>query len=119
MEPGAVANELDRQNITLACIVISANPETLLSVRWNVNGSLLKELPDCAPAVANFTAVGGGNGSLGFPAADFDYDLCEIDPTRMMLEYVGRRFVGEYSCEGRNDAGWGKASPDVDLIVHC
>ena len=65
---------------------------------------MLKELPDCPK-----------NGS------DYAYeeDLCDVDPSKLLLEYVGRSFQGNYSCEGLNAAGWGPASDTEELIIYC
>jgi hypothetical protein len=100
MEPPTPVSELDRLNITLMCKVESGNPDILQAVRWYLDGELLKELPDC-----------GGNAT--------DYMFCDIDPSKLLLEDVGRSFHGNYSCEGMNEAGWGPLSPDEELIVYC
>lgn len=100
MEPPTPVSELDRLNITLMCKVESGNPDILQAVRWYLDGELLKELPDC-----------GGNST--------DYMFCDIDPSKLLLEDVGRSFHGNYSCEGMNEAGWGPLSPDEELIVYC
>lgn len=99
MEPPTPVSELDRLNITLMCKVESGNPDILQAVRWYLDGELLKELPDC-----------GGNAT--------DYMFCDIDPSKLLLEDVGRSFHGNYSCEGMNEAGWGPLSPDEELIVY-
>ncbi|XP_069698098.1 hemicentin-2 isoform X6 [Periplaneta americana] len=99
MEPPTPVSELDRLNITLMCKVESGNPDILQAVRWYLDGELLKELPDC-----------GGNVT--------DYMFCDIDPSKLLLEDVGRSFHGNYSCEGMNEAGWGPLSADEELIVY-
>ncbi|XP_021920979.1 uncharacterized protein LOC110830403 [Zootermopsis nevadensis] len=99
MEPPTPVSELDRLNITLMCKVESGNPDILQAVRWYLDGELLKELPDC-----------GGNVT--------DYMFCDIDPSKLLLEDVGRSFHGNYSCEGMNEAGWGPLSPDEELTVY-
>jgi hypothetical protein len=100
MDPPTPVTELDKMNITLMCKVVSGNPEILLAVRWYLDGDLLKELPDC-----------GGNTT--------DSLFCDIDPSKLLLEDVGRSFHGNYSCEGMNEAGWGPLSADEELIVYC
>jgi hypothetical protein len=100
MDPPTPVSELDRLNITLMCKVESGNPDILQAVRWYLDGELLKELPDC-----------GGNVT--------DYTFCDVDPSKLLLEDVGRSFHGNYSCEGMNEAGWGPLSPDEELIVYC
>ena len=47
MSPSSPINELDRRNVTLFCDVISGNPATLNSVKWFMDGVLLKQLPMC------------------------------------------------------------------------
>nr|CAD7590846.1 unnamed protein product [Timema genevievae] len=99
--------ELDRMNITLVCRVEQGNPDLLIGVRWYLGGELLKELPDCE----------GGNATSPTSAAS-DLTFCDIDPSRLLLENVGRGFHGNYSCEGRNEAGWGPLSQDQELVVY-
>lgn len=103
MEPSEPVSEEARLNVTLICDVVRANPEFLVRVRWYLDGELLKELPECY-----------GNNSL----YDRDSDLCDIDPSRLLLENVYRDFQGNYSCEGMNDAGWGARSNEAELVVH-
>lgn len=45
--------------------------------------------------------------------------LCDVDPSYLLLEDVGRGFHGNYSCEGLNDAGWGPLSESSELVVYC
>ena len=42
-----------------------------------------------------------------------DEDFCDIDPSKLLLENVGRSFQGNYSCEGMTSAGWGPRSEEV------
>lgn len=107
MEPEIPVNELERPNVTLNCQVISGYPPILLGVRWYLDGELLKELPDCP---LNDTSV-------SYPA--YDEDLCDVDPSKLLLEYVGRSFQGNYSCVGMNAAGWGSPSDVETLIIYC
>lgn len=44
-------------------------------------------------------------------------DLCHIEPTKLLLESIGRGFFYNYSCEGQNAAGWGPRSEDKELMV--
>lgn len=103
MDPASPVSEIDRLNITLKCEVVHGNPDVLLAVRWYLNGELLKELPECAS---------------GQNATSESY-LCDIDPSKLLLEEVGKSFHGNYSCEGMNEAGWGPMSKDEDLTVYC
>ncbi|XP_046442909.1 hemicentin-1-like isoform X6 [Daphnia pulex] len=104
MEPELPVNELERPNVTLNCQVVNGYPPVLLGVRWYLDGELLKELPDC-PVNETITAF-----------SMYDEDLCDVDPSKLLLEYVGRSFQGNYSCEGMNAAGWGPSS-DVETLV--
>jgi hypothetical protein len=105
MDPSTAVKEQDDRNVTLSCDVDSGNPAILEAVRWYLDGDLLKELPECPNATAGKDIEAS--------------DLCDIDPSKLMLESVGRSFQGNYTCQGRNDAGWGPHSPPVELHVHC
>ncbi|XP_053997962.1 hemicentin-1 isoform X2 [Hylaeus anthracinus] len=107
MDPEAPVNEADRLNVSLTCEVASGNPASLTAVRWYLDGHLLKELPDCT---RNSTAT--------TTTTEESLIFCDIDPSKLLLEAVGRSFHGNYSCEGRNDAGWGPLSPSAPVIVH-
>ena len=102
MSPQSPINELDRINVTLFCDVISGHPTYLHSVKWFMDGELLKQLPYCSE---NF------NGNE---------DLCDdIDPNTLMLEHVSRMFHANYSCQGANEAGWGEFSEEEELQIYC
>ncbi|XP_031616824.1 hemicentin-1 isoform X2 [Contarinia nasturtii] len=98
MEPDTPIIEHDAVNVTLICRIISGNPATLSRVTWYLDGGILKELPEC----------NGGS----------DDALCGVDPDILLLENVGRHFLGNYSCEGQNTAGGGNRSVDRELIVY-
>ncbi|XP_045036805.1 hemicentin-1-like isoform X2 [Daphnia magna] len=106
MEPELPVNELERPNITLNCQMSSGYPPVLLGVRWYLDGELLKELPDC-PLNETITSF-----------SMYDEDLCDVDPSKLLLEYVGRSFQGNYSCEGMNAAGWGPPSEVETLVIY-
>ncbi|XP_070071313.1 uncharacterized protein nrm isoform X4 [Drosophila takahashii] len=97
MIPEGPVRESDESNVTLFCNVLDANPLALTKVRWYANSTLLKELPDCE---------------------ETREDLCHIDPSKLLLESIGRGFFYNYSCEGYNSAGWGPRSEDKELLVH-
>ncbi|KAH8266575.1 hypothetical protein KR026_004169, partial [Drosophila bipectinata] len=97
MIPEGPVKESDESNVTLFCNIIGANPSLLTKVRWYANSTLLKELPDCE---------------------ETNEDLCHIDPSKLLLESIGRGFFYNYSCEGLNAAGWGPRSDDKELMVH-
>ncbi|KAG7159602.1 Titin-like 13, partial [Homarus americanus] len=101
MDPMEPVSEEDRVNVTLNCDVVRANPEYLVRVRWYLDGELLKELPEC-----------DGNSTM----YDTNSELCNIDPSKLLLENVFKDFHGNYSCEGMNDAGWGTRSNEAELI---
>ncbi|KAI8118506.1 Kin of IRRE-like protein 2 [Lucilia cuprina] len=97
MIPEGPVKESDESNVTLFCNILDANPSVLTKVRWYANSTLLKELPDCE---------------------ETREDLCHIDPSKLLLESIGRGFFYNYSCEGYNAAGWGPRSEDKELLVH-
>ncbi|XP_054735884.1 uncharacterized protein LOC129242947 isoform X2 [Anastrepha obliqua] len=97
MIPEGPVKESDESNVTLYCNILEANPAVLTKVRWYANSTLLKELPDCE---------------------ETKEDLCHIDPSKLLLESIGRGFFYNYSCEGYNAAGWGPRSEDKELMVH-
>lgn len=68
---------------------------------------MLKEIPD-----ENCTALSPNE-------VNNDKNFCDLDPSRLLLEYVGKMFAGNYSCKGMNDAGWGPESNETELIVYC
>ncbi|KAK1135643.1 hypothetical protein K0M31_000230 [Melipona bicolor] len=107
MEPETPVNEADRQNVSLTCEVVTGNPASLTAVRWYLDGDLLKELPDCTR-----------NSSATTTTTEESLIFCDIDPSKLLLEAVGRSFHGNYSCEGRNDAGWGPLSPSAPVMVY-
>lgn len=98
MEPDTHIIESDAVNVTLTCHIISGNPAILSRVTWFLDGGILKELPEC-----------NENG---------DDALCGVDPENLLLENVGRHFLGNYSCEGENSAGLGSRSADKELVVY-
>lgn len=95
MTPDQPIIEDKAENITLRCKVIVGNPPVLDKVFWFLDGGLLKELPDCSNEA-----------------------LCDVDPDVLILENVGRTFLGNYSCQGMNTPGIGPRSADNDLIVY-
>jgi hypothetical protein len=96
MEPALPVSELDKSNVTLYCDLEDGNPPTLLAVRWFMDRDLLKQLPQCE----------GGKG-----------DLCDIDPSKLLLEHVSRHFHGNFSCIGMNAAGPSPMSAPIELVV--
>ena len=83
-------------NVTLYCDVVSGNPRHLRQVKWFMDGLLLNELPQC-----------GGK----------EEDLCDVDPSKLLLESVNRHFSGNFSCSGVSRAGTSQMSPNTPLTV--
>lgn len=102
MEPPSPISELDRRNVTLFCDMEAGYPTSLTRVNWYMDGNLLKELPDC-PEDPNE----GIN------------DLCDIDPSKLLLEHVSKLFHGNYSCQASNEAGWSPMSEPKQLEIFC
>ena len=115
MSPSSPISELDRRNVTLICDVISGNPEVLNSVKWFMDGVLLKQLPMCHNELEYDIIVGNGQHSID----NDEEDLCDIDPSKLLLEHVTKLFHGNFSCEATNDAGWSERSPEAQLEIHC
>ncbi|XP_044729273.1 hemicentin-1 [Chrysoperla carnea] len=99
MDPPSPIIQKDQINVTLRCNVESGNPDTLLAVRWYMDGEMLKQLPDC------------NNTSAEEP-------FCDVDPNIMLLTNVGKEFAGNHTCEGMNEAGWGPRSNNTELVVY-
>ena len=66
-----------------------------------MDGILLKQLPLCDDRLPD-----GG-------------DLCDIDPSKLLLEHVTKSFHGNYSCQGANEAGWSQFADEEELEVYC
>ena len=113
MSPSSPISELDRRNVTLFCDVISGNPDTLNSVKWFMDGVLLKQLPMCHNEL-EYDIIDGDH--LGNNDED---DLCDIDPSKLLLEHVTKLFHGNFSCEATNDAGWSERSSEKQLEIYC
>ncbi|XP_043278897.1 uncharacterized protein nrm isoform X3 [Venturia canescens] len=117
MEPEVPVNEADRLNVSLTCEVVDGNPMTLTTVRWFLDGDLLKELPDCSRN-SSLASDGASSTSTNGILVDEISTFCDIDPSKLLLEAVGRSFNGNYACEGRNDAGWGNRSASAPVVVY-
>ena len=100
MDPPSPVNELDRRNVSLFCDLVDGNPDTLYSVKWYMDGILLKQLPLC-------------------DETGLDNDLCDIDPSKLLLEHVSKQFHGNFSCEGASEAGWSDMSEEEELQIYC
>ncbi|XP_052747843.1 hemicentin-1 isoform X6 [Galleria mellonella] len=92
--------ETDHKNVTLTCEVMTGNPPILDEVIWYLDGEILKHLPEC-------------NGTDG------EENLCnEVDPSMLLLQDTTKSFHGNYSCKGKNYAGWGNESQKTELVVN-
>jgi len=109
MDPPSPISELDRRNVTLFCDIVSGYPSILTRVNWYMDGNLLKELPDCPDDQLDFGGFGENNGAN---------DLCDIDPSKLLLEHVSKLFHGNYSCEAANEAGWSDMSELKQLEIY-
>lgn len=112
MDPDSPIIENGGSNVTLYCNVVEGEPMPLQKVRWFLDGQLLKELPECPD-----NRPPGGGADDDDDDDDDEENLCGIDPSKMLLQNVGRDFRGNYSCEGLNQAGWGPRSDDEELVV--
>ena len=112
MSPPSPISEVDRKNVTLFCEVISGNPENLNSVKWFMDGVLLKQLPMCHEEL-EYDLIGS------HLSRNDEEDLCDIDPSKLLLEHVTKLFHGNFSCEATNDAGWSERSDEAQLEIYC
>lgn len=102
MDPEPPIYEEDRQNVTFFCDVIDGNPQVLTMVKWFMDGLMLNDFPVC-------TSSNETNNE----------DLCHVVPNMLMLEHVNRKFFGNFSCQGANEAGWGEVSDERLLDIFC
>ncbi|KAJ8922096.1 hypothetical protein NQ315_004028 [Exocentrus adspersus] len=108
MEPSTPVKTVEKSTVLLECNVTSGNPSTLQKVRWFLDGELMKEFPECNYTSYDEDGVGEGNGG----------PFCGLDPSILSLEKVDEKFAGNYTCQGRNVAGWGNESEPKELIVY-
>ena len=85
----------ENTNVTVKCEKTLSDSE-LLSVQWYLNGEILKSVNRNCHSHPN----------------------CKIDTTQILLINVKRNFKGNYSCRGRNRAGWGEISESVELFIY-
>lgn len=109
-----------KQNVTLYCETVRGNPSRLNRVKWFMDDLLLTELPQCSgtqsllpppPPSAEDPPPPDDTGGRGYE------NLCGIDPSKLILEYVNREFAGRYSCVGVNEVGASPASEPVRLQI--
>ncbi|GBP62109.1 Hemicentin-2 [Eumeta japonica] len=97
--------ETNHENVTLTCAVEAGNPMELEEVVWYLDGQVLKQLPEC-------NGTSGGN-------SEESSNLCnEVDPSMLLLQDTTKSFHGNYSCQGKNSAGWGPESRKEELVVY-
>ncbi|KAJ8948370.1 hypothetical protein NQ318_019355 [Aromia moschata] len=106
MKPSTPVKATDKSNVYLECNLTAGNPPTLLEVGWFLDGKLMKTLPECKYTSFDEKGVGKGNGG----------PFCGLDPSILSLEKVDATFAGNYTCQGKNDAGWGPESEPEELI---
>ena len=101
LEPRDPVSELSNTNVTLICL--SEIGEEFLQVKWFLDGEVLRTLPpdEC---FANRTKE--------------EDKRCNVDNSKIILVNVKRSFSGNYSCQGRNLAGWGATSDPRELRVY-
>ncbi|KAF6214764.1 hypothetical protein GE061_009507 [Apolygus lucorum] len=95
MDPQSPIVEDVVTNVTLSCNVMAGNPPDLIKVRWFFNGVLIEELPNCT-----------------------NETLCVDDPSKLLLMNIDRQMHGNYTCMGKNEAGWGVMAEPSELIIY-
>ena len=98
MDPQSPVREGDQVNVTLFCDIVEGNPSHLTRVQWFMDKILLNELPQC-----------------DLKSEDF---LCDVDPSKLILESVNRHFSGNFSCTGSTQGGQSPMSNCIPLEVH-
>ena len=101
IDPSNPVSEKKSSNVTLICEQRNQKKtaQKLIGVKWYLDGELLKHVerdPSCVPTADTH---------------------CNLDPSKIIFVNVRRSFHGNYSCNGRNRAGWGKKSPSKELKV--
>ena len=99
MEPVAGIVEGEKKNVSLSCEIEEGVPSVLTTVQWFMDSILLQQLPHCNEEDISHN------------------DLCDVDPSKLMLENVNRHFHGNFSCIGINVAGQSEMSIPVYLEV--
>uniref|UniRef100_A0A0A9Y155 Hemicentin-1 n=4 Tax=Lygus hesperus TaxID=30085 RepID=A0A0A9Y155_LYGHE len=95
MDPQSPIVEEVVTNVTLSCNVMAGNPPDLVKVRWFFNGGLIEELPNCT-----------------------NETLCVDDPSKLLLMNIDRQMHGNYTCMGKNEAGWGVMAEPSELVIY-
>ena len=98
MNPVSPIREGEQVNVTLLCDIVEGNPFLLTQVRWFMDNILLNELPQC-----------------NLKSED---NLCDVDPSKLILESVNRHFSGNFSCVGSTAGGQSLMSNLIPLEVH-
>ena len=125
-------------NVTLHCDLVGQNNQELKTVRWFMNGELIRQLPDPhCDQVANLEAGQHARESVKYEtgpamtdmadygsgveiniASDLQY-LCDVDPTQLVLQQVTREFSGNFSCSGGDSVREDVPSEAVELDILC
>lgn len=124
MNPSSPIIENDVTNITLFCNVEDGNPSELIKVKWYIEGDILTVSPKCIDDNDDITGIDiDENNEENNEGNDEDDDenndsKCNVQRNQLLLTNVRRQFLGNYSCEGQNLAGWGPRSEDVELNIY-
>ena len=116
MEPASPIRETDRANVTLTCQLVAGNPGRLNRVLWFMDGLLLTELPQCNRRERRQLRQLAKDGQLRHLEKE-DEQLCDVDPSKLILEDGKREFHGNFSCIGENAVGRSPLSAPVELEV--
>ena len=95
--------------------LLTDDDEEFLAVKWYLDGELLKHVQ--RPAGCFNASAHAHQLSNAVPPAPPDDEKCKVDPSKIILVNVRRSFHGNYSCRGRNRAGWGGMSAARELKV--
>lgn len=120
VDSASISREAVREADTdLPVVAGSEADEEFLAVKWYLDGELLKHVQrpaGCfnAPAPPPPPPPAHPTDTVTRPV---DEERCKVDPSKIILVNVRRSFHGNYSCRGRNRAGWGGMSAARELKV--
>ncbi|CAB4056380.1 Speract receptor,Guanylate cyclase 32E,Receptor-type guanylate cyclase gcy-28,Receptor-type guanylate cyclase gcy-1,Receptor-type guanylate cyclase gcy-4,Receptor-type guanylate cyclase gcy-20,Heat-stable enterotoxin receptor,Olfactory guanylyl cyclase GC-D,Atrial natriuretic peptide receptor 2,Atrial natriuretic peptide receptor 1,Receptor-type guanylate cyclase gcy-13,Retinal guanylyl cyclase 2,Receptor-type guanylate cyclase gcy-12,Receptor-type guanylate cyclase gcy-29,Receptor-type guanylate cyclase G len=97
MSPPNPVFESMSQNVTLICLNDAQDDEKFSSVKWFLNGELLKHV-----------SVEHCKGK----------EVCNVNPSKIILVNVKRAFKGNYSCQGLYGNEWTGISETKEIRVH-
>lgn len=112
--------EEDSLEVELLCSLEDGVPAVFTFVSWYFDDELLKVLPDPELCEEGYSVPEPSETSwASLNETDETEDLCQRDPTVLVLEGVTRHQMGLFSCAGSNSAGEGEPSANVFLDVLC